>query len=193
MLAKTWNLVYHREMERWIPVPNQNGYEVSSLGRVRSVDRTVPHPRSGQLTLRGRVLRANIAGNHRGYPTVHLGQNNTKTVHSLVALAFLGPPEGRQVRHLNGDPHDNRLENLAYGTVEDNMADMVRHGTQWQQQKTHCPAGHPLEEPNLVPSQARRGWRQCLACQRARNWVKNHPEADFQTEADRYHRTITGS
>lgn len=177
-------------MERWLPIPGHDGYEVSSLGQVRSVDRIVPHPRSGQLTLRGRMLKISIAGSHRGYPTVHLGQDNTRTVHTLMALAFLGPPEGRQVRHLNGDPHDNRLENLAYGTVEDNMADMVRHGTQWQQQKTHCPAGHPLEEPNLVPSQARRGHRQCLACQRARNWVRNHPEADFQTEADRYHRKI---
>lgn len=179
-------------MERWLPIPGHDGYEVSSLGQVRSMDRTVPHPRSGQLTLRGRMLKISIAGSHRGYPTVHLGQGNTRTVHALMALAFLGPPEGRQVRHLNGDPHDNRLENLAYGTVKDNMADMVRHGTQWQQQKTHCPAGHPLEEPNLVPSQARRGHRQCLACQRARSWIRNHPEDDLQAEADRYHRKIVG-
>jgi len=45
-------------------------------------------------------------------------------------LAFFGPPpKGIQVRHLNGNPKDNRLENLAYGTRSDNAKDAIRHGT----------------------------------------------------------------
>ena len=33
------------------------------------------------------------------------------------------------VRHLDGDPTNNRVGNLAWGTQADNMADAVRHGT----------------------------------------------------------------
>jgi len=45
-------------------------------------------------------------------------------------LAFVGPrPEGQQARHLNGIRNDNRLANLCWGTVEENRADTVLHGT----------------------------------------------------------------
>ena len=180
-------------MERWAPV--KEGYEASTLGRVRSLDRTVPHPRSGQLTLRGRVLKPSVSGRTStspGYLAVKLGAGSrTWPIHNLVALAFLGPPEGRVVRHLNSDPHDNRLENLAYGTPPDNTQDMVEAGRQWQQSKTHCPAGHLLAEPNLIPAQLRKGWRACLACMRAHSYLRNHPELDFQTEANRYYQQIT--
>ena len=173
-------------MERWIPIPGHLGYEVSDQGRVRSVDRIVPHP-NGDLTLQGKVLKP-VAGK-RGYLAVTVGR--PVTVHSLVTLAFLGPrPEGQEVRHLNGQRHDNRLENLEYGTKDENMQDMVEHGTQWCQQKTHCPAGHLLEQPNLVATQLKLGWRQCKACLNARKWVKRHPGANLQAEMNRYYRQI---
>lgn len=44
-------------------------------------------------------------------------------------LAFKGPPpEGHEVCHNNGDPADNRLENLRYGTRTDNLHDLYLHG-----------------------------------------------------------------
>jgi hypothetical protein len=50
-------------------------------------------------------------------------------VHTLVATAFHGPPpEGMECRHLNGNPADNRIENLAWGTRQENAADCNRHG-----------------------------------------------------------------
>jgi hypothetical protein len=42
--------------------------------------------------------------------------------------AFVGPANGLHALHRNGKPSDNRLENLYYGTVKDNMADRARHG-----------------------------------------------------------------
>ena len=175
-------------MEKWIPIPGHSGYEVSSEGRVRSVDRIVPHP-NGNLTLRGRILKPQAQ--KRGYLAVTPGGRRPRPIHILMARAFLGPrPEGQEVRHLNGNHHDNRLENLEYGTRSQNVQDMVDHGTQWCQKKTHCPAGHLLVEPNLVPPCRGRGRGQCRACQNARKWVRRHPGADFQTEADRYYRKI---
>lgn len=51
-------------------------------------------------------------------------------VHHLVALAFIGPrPKGMVIRHRDGDPSNNRVDNLLYGTQQDNMADALRHGT----------------------------------------------------------------
>ena len=52
-----------------------------------------------------------------------------KLVHRLVLETFVGPcPDGMETRHLNGDPSDNRLANLAWGTPKENHTDKVRHG-----------------------------------------------------------------
>jgi hypothetical protein len=54
----------------------------------------------------------------------------TRSIHSLVALAFHGPrPDGLQIRHMNNDKSDNRPGNLAYGTGKENAADRRRFGT----------------------------------------------------------------
>lgn len=50
-------------------------------------------------------------------------------IHRLVLQAFVGPcPDGMECRHLNGDSVDNRIENLAWGTKKENIADIRRHG-----------------------------------------------------------------
>lgn len=75
-------------------------------------------------------LAANVAQSH-GYLTVGLwdGRRHNRTVHSLVAAAFLGPrPHGHEVRHLDDDKLRNHVSNLAYGTHRDNMQDAIRNG-----------------------------------------------------------------
>lgn len=107
--------------EAWKPVVGHPGYEVSDLGRVRSIDRQTLVVRKGKLLRPGRASH--------GYPTVALGRQS-RTVHSLVAEAFIGPrPEGQEVRHLDGDRSNASLSNLRYGTPKENGADRVRHGT----------------------------------------------------------------
>jgi hypothetical protein len=74
------------------------------------------------------MLRPGIASS--GYPTVALGRGRTRTVHSLVAEAFIGPrPHGMEVRHINGVRTDPRRVNLCYGTRSENILDAVAHGT----------------------------------------------------------------
>lgn len=150
-------------MERWLKVPGyETLYEVSDLGRVRSVDRTV---------CRGRTLvrlsgKPKAQKQHRdGYRVVGLsrdGAARSMSVHTLVAGAFLGPcPEGLEVRHLDGDPANNILSNLAYGTRAENMRDKARHGTHHNLAKTHCPQGHPYDEENTCRKNGRRSCRAC--------------------------------
>ena len=52
----------------------------------------------------------------------------SRRVHVLVLEAFMGLRPGLKCRHLNGDPLDNRLANLRWGTQAENCADTVRHG-----------------------------------------------------------------
>jgi hypothetical protein len=68
-----------------------------------------------------------------GYHMVHLymgGVRTPMTLHKAVMLAFAGPrPQGTEIRHLDGDRKNCRLENLAYSTRTENEADKERHGT----------------------------------------------------------------
>ncbi len=57
------------------------------------------------------------------------GRCRTTFVHTLVLEAFVGPaPDGMECLHRNGDPQDNRLANLRWGTRKENVADQLTHG-----------------------------------------------------------------
>ena len=119
-------------IEEWRPIPGCEGYEASSLGRVRSIDRIVTTRRGVRKRLRGRILSPAAHSKEWPYPYVGVdgkGRAN-RGVHVLVALAFHGPkPEGHYVCHKNGNPADCRAENLYYGTPVQNQADRIVHGT----------------------------------------------------------------
>lgn len=126
--------------ETWKAVPGFEGlYEVSDMGRVRTVERTVTG-----FWGRGRGLKTRLVRQHEmrayvntargGYRYVNLhkdGLQHMRRVAVLVAAAFLGPrPEGRQVCHCDGNPANDVLANLRYGTPKENSADKLLHGTQ---------------------------------------------------------------
>jgi hypothetical protein len=59
-------------------------------------------------------------------------------VHSVVMLAFKGVrPPGLEVRHLDGNPKNNALSNLAYGTASQNRMDAYEHGGRPTGQRCH--------------------------------------------------------
>lgn len=104
------------------PVPGRPRYKVDDEGglwswrpRTREWQPVHPTPR------------------HDGYMRVTLygeGGRRQEYLHRLILLAFVGKPDpGQETRHLDGNPANNRLDNLAWGTKQENAADRVRHRT----------------------------------------------------------------
>jgi hypothetical protein len=116
-------------MEVWKPVVGVDGYEISNLGRVKSIDRVIHHQGDKRVRrLRGVMLK--MSKNLGGYFFVNLGsQRLNATIHKMVAEAFLGPAFGRDVHHKNGIKTDNRLENLQYLTRLQHFQEESRLGT----------------------------------------------------------------
>jgi hypothetical protein len=145
--------------EQWRTIAGFPDYRVSDHGRVASLKGAQPLILQPYLNGRGDVL----------YPTVTLraaGRRQLRTVHSLVAEAFIGPrPDGLEVRHLNGDPFDARLSNITYGTHAENMQDRLAHGNHPMANKTHCKRDHEFTAENTY---VYRGSRFCRACKRLR-------------------------
>ena len=133
LLAAAYRLGMRDEewIEDWRWIPGWEGfYKVSSAGGIISAPRIVKdrwQPRPNRR-VGGRVLKTRV---YRDYARVVLCRDAVAkpvTVHSLVALAFLGaPPEGCWVLHNNGDSLDNVVSNLRHGTPAENQADMRRH------------------------------------------------------------------
>lgn len=95
-------------MEIWKDVEAYPGYQVSSLGRVRTVD--------------GEILKTYI---REPYNCVYLRKpyKHIENIHRLVALAFIPNPENkRTVNHIDGDTHNNSIENLEWATVSENIS-----------------------------------------------------------------------
>ena len=119
--------------EKWVAIKGYEGlYEVSNHGQVRSLDYTTFTKRGAIRQHYTRVLKPGKSGNY-GHLTVALwkqGSSKSWSVHRLVLSAFVGPcPQRQEVRHLDGNAGNNRLDNLKYGTSKENSADQVRHGT----------------------------------------------------------------
>lgn len=109
--------------EQWKAITGfEQHYEISNMGRVRSI-------KNG----RQRFLKVAPQRDPKRYPCVTLSKDGVpflRSVHTLVALHFIGPKPSpvHEVRHLDGDNLNPRVDNLAWGTRKDNAIDRDRHG-----------------------------------------------------------------
>lgn len=140
------NTTYINEEEFWLPV-NMDGYrslyQVSSYGRVRSMDRLVTRAEGCKPYFRkGVIMKAKVA--QTGYPMVCLclnGQVKSFCVHRLVALTFIDNPNNYPcIDHINTIKTDNRVSNL-----------------RWCTQKMN--SNNPISRARLSDSLRKSGWK----------------------------------
>ena len=102
--------------ELWKKAPGFDGYEVSSLGRIRNLD----------------GVFSKFQDNGKGYKKFTRKINGMKKsayVHRLVAMAFVPNPKGKPcINHLDCDPSNNSAENLEWCTHKENMEYMNKLG-----------------------------------------------------------------
>lgn len=156
--------------EEWRLIPGFPGYEASTTGCVRSVERRVSQVRYGKIHYITKPATVLATRDQSGYSVVQLRRADrrptAKVVSRLVLMAFTGEDiPGLDCCHINGDRQDNRPENLRWGTRQENVDDMLRHGTHPSQRlKTHCPSGHKYTPSNT--GRRKDGSRRCRACDR---------------------------
>lgn len=119
--------------EVWKDIPSDSiyKYQISNMGRVRSLPKTIKYSD-------GRVFRYQMAiltpkPNRNRYLHVNLfyakGKSKTWDLQRLVAIAFIPNPENKpEVNHINGDKSDNRVCNLEWNTSQENKEHGMRIG-----------------------------------------------------------------
>ena len=110
--------------EVWMDVKGyENYYQVSNLGRIKSLQRWVDHKPGQYRLVKERILSPSV--DNCGYLHVRLakdGQYKLFKVHRLIAAHFLPDySEELSVNHKNHDRWDNRVENLEMLTLEENI------------------------------------------------------------------------
>ncbi len=109
-------------LDMYRDLPGFHGYKIGKDGSAWSVRK------NGKLT---RLFGYKTSLGYRQLKlTDDSGVAHPIFLHTAVLMAFSGPrPDGNVCRHLDGNPGNNRLDNLAYGTQKENLEDCLRHGT----------------------------------------------------------------
>jgi hypothetical protein len=112
--------------EVWSKVPDyEEFYEVSNFGQFAKI-----------LSDGRQIRKLNVRTPYVSVSVKSLngGPQKSLYIHKLVAQVFIGNrPDGFVIRHLDGNKYNNRVDNLAYGTVQQNALDSVKHKTHWHE------------------------------------------------------------
>jgi len=117
--------------EIWKDIKGYEGaYQISNLGRVKTLRRKIKHPRHGEYLRPEKILRPRI--NHHGYLRVAFNVNKvTKDffVHRLIAIAFIPNPHNyATINHMDGNKLNNDISNLEWCTQPENLSHAHRIG-----------------------------------------------------------------
>lgn len=109
--------------EIWKDIEGYAGYQISSLGNIRSIDRYVASKNGSKRLLKGQHIPPIIRGDDDEVTYIAVLRKNGKQTHcslrKLVALAFVDNPKNhKNVRNIDGNKHNNRASNLEWWGAE---------------------------------------------------------------------------
>lgn len=142
--------MFFNMIEVWKDIEGYAGkYQISNLGRVKSLPRIYICGHGTKRKAQGGVLKGTI--DNKGYVRIQLSRRTFK-VHRLVAQYFIDNPNNLpQVNHINGNKKDNRVENLEWVDNSTNQLHAWRNGLQKESNKrgvqlkmTHSTTGEIL-------------------------------------------------
>lgn len=129
-------------MEEWKTIEGfENCYEISNLGRVKSLQRKAKKRNGQEIIIWEKILKPHK--DTKGYLQVELKKEFKRkicVIHRLVAKAFIPNPKNKpQVNHINGIKTDNRVENLEWCSGSEN----VKHAIKNNLTHFNCGEDHP--------------------------------------------------
>ena len=116
--------------EEWKDIEGYCGYQISSLGNIRSVDRYVASKNGSKRLLRGQPIPPIIRGDGDDVTYIALLRKNGKQTHcslrKLVASAFVANPKNhKNVRNIDGAKNNNKADNLEWWGAENTEDDII--------------------------------------------------------------------
>jgi hypothetical protein len=125
--------------ELWLDIPGTDGaYRVSDMGRVKSVCRTIIDKNGHKRMIFEKVLKPINSKRYHVFNILFTTKRSVYKAHVLVLTAFVGQrPAGMLGCHNDGDPTNNRLDNLRWDTPLGNSRDAIRHGVLATGERVH--------------------------------------------------------
>jgi hypothetical protein len=117
--------------EIWKDITGYEGmYQVSSMGRVKSIDRIVFRSRNGNTKVNDLIMKQ--GNGHSGYKLITLHKNGkpkTFRINRIVAIHFIDNPENKtDVNHKDGIKSNNSVSNLEWNTGKENISHAHKTG-----------------------------------------------------------------
>lgn len=107
-----------QKIEIWKDIPHLKGYQISSFGRCKSIDRVTIYLDGRKCNFKSRILKPCVKPDkYIRYIISQQGKCKLYSAHRLVALCFLENLENKKiVNHLDSNPSNNNVSNLEWCT-----------------------------------------------------------------------------